>query len=51
VVYGSLAGEGHLVKEYFWAGPYKYMKDAFKEAQELKISHQGDDSFVVRGYK
>ena len=50
-VYGSLAGEGQLVKEYFWDGPYTNLKMAMQKAEELKISHENDDSFVVKKYK
>lgn len=50
-VYGSLAGEGQLVKEYFWEGPYSNLKSALQKAENLKISHENDDSFVVREYK
>ncbi|HBB32388.1 MAG TPA: hypothetical protein DDZ80_31870 [Cyanobacteria bacterium UBA8803] len=50
IVYGSLAGEDELVKAYLWAGPYPNFPAAIKKAQELRESHQGDDSFVVRKY-
>ena len=49
LAYGSLAGDGQLVKPYLWAGPYPDLNKAFKKAQELKISYQ-DDSFVVMKY-
>jgi hypothetical protein len=51
VVYGSLAGEDQLVKEYFWAGPYGELKVAVNKAEQLKTSHDNDSSFVVRRYK
>ena len=50
VVFGSLAGEDRLVREYLWDGPYKDMKAAVDKAKELKESHQNDDSFIVRTY-
>ncbi len=51
VVYGSLAGKDALVKEYFWSGPFADFQLALTEAETLKISHQNDDSFVVRKYR
>lgn len=51
LVYGSLAGEGQLIKAYFWEGPYTDLKAALQKAEELKISHQNDNSFVVKKYK
>ncbi|MGK7902407.1 MAG: hypothetical protein AB4352_13515 [Hormoscilla sp.] len=51
VVFGSLAGDDRLVKEYFWSGPYDNLKTAVVQARELSLSHQNDSSFVVRKYK
>ncbi len=50
-VFGSLAGEDQLVKEYFWEGPYTNLQRALHKAEELKLSHQNDDCFIVRTYK
>lgn len=49
-VYGSLAGEGQLVKDYLWEGPYT-LKIALQRADTLKIAYQDDDSFKVKTYK
>lgn len=51
VVFGSLAGDDRLVKEYFWSGPYEDLKTAVNQALELSRSHQNDDSFIARKYK
>ncbi len=48
LTYGSLSGTDTLIKEYFWSGPYPDPKSAFQAAQALKISHDHDDSFIVR---
>ena len=50
-VYGSLAGVDSLVKAYLWSGPYPDLKSALLEAENLKITHQNDDSFIVKKYK
>lgn len=50
LVYGSLAGD-ELVKAYFWAGPYTELKAAVEKAEELKLSHQNDNCFMVQKYK
>ena len=50
LVYGSLAGGDELIKAYLWAGPYTNLQIALKKADELKNSHQGDESFVVKKY-
>lgn len=50
LVYGSLAGGDVLVKAIFWAGPYPDFISALKAAENLKITHEQDDSFVVRKY-
>ncbi|MCP2731736.1 hypothetical protein [Limnofasciculus baicalensis] len=50
LVYGSLAGGDELINAYFWAGPYPNLQTALHKAQDLKNSHQGDDSFVVKKY-
>lgn len=50
-VFGSLAGEGHLIKNFFWCGPYSQLQLAVYKAAELKISYQNDDSFGVKRYK
>ncbi|MBE9125650.1 MULTISPECIES: hypothetical protein [unclassified Coleofasciculus] len=49
-VYGSLAGDEQVVKSYLWSGPYTDLKTAMRKAEELKESHQGDTSFVVKKY-
>lgn len=51
IVHGSLAGQGQLMKEYFWEGPYTEMQTALQKAEALKIAYQNDDSFVVKRYK
>ena len=51
LVYGSLAGGDELSRLYFWAGPYPNFQTALKKAEELKKSHQDDDSFIVKKYR
>lgn len=51
VVYGSLAEDDRLVREHFWSGPYESIKQASQEAQKLRDSHQGDESFVIKRYR
>jgi hypothetical protein len=50
VVFGSLAGEDHLVKHYLWEGPYPF-KVAVKKLDYLKESHQNDPGFVLKKYQ
>ncbi len=52
VVFGSLAGEGQIYKEYLWDGTvYTHIKAAIAHAQELSAAHQDDPSFIVRPYR
>ncbi|HBE19200.1 MAG TPA: hypothetical protein DEG17_14795 [Cyanobacteria bacterium UBA11149] len=51
LVYGSLAGGDELIKAYLWAGPYPKLQTAVKKAEELKKTHQGDESFIVKKYR
>lgn len=51
LAYGSLAGRDGVSNDYFWSGPYPDIKTAIEQAQKLKISHDNDDSFVVRKYR
>lgn len=50
ILYGSLAGDDHVVRSELWAGPYSDVKTALQKAEELKNSHEGDNSFVVKKY-
>ncbi len=47
----ALPTDDEIIHEYLWAGPYTDLQAAVKKAEELKITHQNDEFFVIRQYK
>jgi hypothetical protein len=52
VVFGSLAGDGQIYKEYLWDGTvYTNIKAAISHAHELSAVQEDDPSFIVKPYR
>jgi hypothetical protein len=51
-VFGSLAEDGQIYKEYLWDGTvYTNIKAAISHTHELSAVHEDDPSFIVKSYR